>query len=53
MPVQLRSVITVSHSQPAPKKATGSDLYRLMTAMRRKGYTASFGVDKDPKVVQK
>jgi hypothetical protein len=36
-----------------PKPASGSQLYALVTQFRRKGYTASFGVQKDPKVTQR
>lgn len=40
-------------SQSPPKPASGAQLFALVAAMRRKGYTASFGVSKDPKVKQK
>jgi hypothetical protein len=42
-----------SYTPSAPRPATGADLFKLVANFRRKGHTASFGVDKDPKLLKK
>lgn len=38
---------------PRFKRASGSDLQKLVMSFRRRGAIASFGVDKDPKLSHK
>lgn len=45
--------MTHNTSDSKPRAASGSELYKLVTHYRRNGHTASFGVDKDPKLQRK
>jgi hypothetical protein len=45
--------MTYKQGDQPPKPATGSQLHKLVTSYRRRGMTATFGMDVDPKVQQK